>query len=428
MKRPSLVSLQLYATLLAFLTLAILGMHVSTLNAGQARDLPWALMLVFAVLTGLAGYFTLPLSRRTKIVVDSSVVFASILLFPPPWSALVPALGTLGKHLFTRRKVLDLSVNVSVKFLEAWGAQQVYLALGGTLPPRFSDPALVTALLGAGIAFLTLDRVLVYTAVALAQGMWPHQVLPSMWTRALREDAALVLLGVLTALVVDVQPWALGLTVIPIALVYLSLRNSLRLEVLTLEAVEQMADVIDRRDPYTAGHSRRVAELAERIAIEMGLPMEEVSAIRAAARVHDLGKIAIDASVLNKPGRLSDAEWEAMKQHPIIGAEIISRFPEFARGADYVRYHHERWDGQGYPYGLRGEEIPLGARIIAVADAFDAMRTDRPYRRALTLDVVIEELKKGAGKQWDPQVVEAFLRVLEADKAQNGEVGVPVPA
>ncbi|NPA91049.1 MAG: HD-GYP domain-containing protein [Chloroflexi bacterium] len=216
------------------------------------------------------------------------------------------------------------------------------------------------------------------------------------------------------------------LTTIPVALVYLSLRNSLRLQVLTRDAVEKMADVIDRRDPYTAGHSIRVADLAARIAIEMGLPWEEVETIRAAARVHDLGKIEIDSIVLNKPGRLDDREWELMRRHPIVGAEIISRFPEFARGADYIRYHHERWDGKGYPYGLKGEEIPLGARIIAVADSYDAMTTDRPYRRALSRDVVVAELKRGAGVQWDPRVVAAFLRVLGEEESQSGTDAIPV--
>ena len=116
-----------------------------------------------------------------------------------------------------------------------------------------------------------------------------------------------------------------------------------------------------------------------------------------------------------------------MRRHPLVGAEIISRFPEFARGADYIRYHHERWDGKGYPYGLRGEEIPLGARIIAVADSYDAMTTDRPYRRALSRDVVMAELKRGAGVQWDPDVVAAFLRILGDETPSGSEDAVTVP-
>ena len=189
-----------------------------------------------------------------------------------------------------------------------------------------------------------------------------------------------------------------------------------------------MADVIDHRDPYTAGHSIRVSELATRIAQEMGLPWDEVQLIRAAARVHDLGKIEIDGNVLRKPGHFDDREWELMRRHPIVGAEIIARFPEFARGADYIRYHHERWDGQGYPYGLKGEEIPLGARIIAVADSYDAMATDRPYRKALSTDVIRRELARGAGVQWDPEVVAAFFRVMGWDEETAAPEGIPALA
>lgn len=426
MRRPPARSVQIYAVILVSISAAIVT--ITWRRMPTLADQPWGLMAGLTVLTAFAGYFSLRLSQRTKVVVDSSFVFASALLFPPPWSGLVPAAGTAARLIFVRPHALDMAVNVSVKFLEAWAAQQVYLALGGTLPPRFSDPWVALPLAAAGVTFLFFDRLLVLSAVSLHRGMWPHQVLPSQWRRVLREDVALILLGILTALVVEVQPWALLLTVIPIGLVYISLRNSLQLEALTLAAVEQMADVIDRRDPYTADHSRRVAELAEQIAIEMGLPADEVSAIRAAARVHDLGKIALDAALLNKQGKLSPEEWEAIRQHPLVGAEIASRFPEFARGADYIRYHHERWDGQGYPFGLRGEEIPLGARIIAVADAFDAMTTDRPYRPALTLDVVMEELKKGAGHQWDPEVVAALLRILEGKRHRRDTLQAAVPA
>lgn len=412
----------------AIVLLSIVGGMSIVLWGGRPPTLSGALLMtILVVLTAAAGYFPLPISKRTEVVVDTSLVFASGLLFPPPWAGFVTALGTLINLLAFRRGILDLSINTSVKFIEITVAQIVYLSLGGTIPPAFQESYVVVPLLGAMVTYMLLDRVLIATAVALFQGVDLGQVLFSNWTRAFKEDLALLLLGILTAMVVEVQAWALALTVVPVVLVYIALRNSLRLELLTLEAVEQMADVIDRRDPYTAGHSRRVADLAEKIAMAMGLPMEEVQAVRAAARVHDLGKIAIDASILNKPTRLTDEEWQAMRQHPVIGAEIIARFPEFARGADYVRYHHERWDGKGYPFGLRGEEIPLGARIIAVADTFDAMTTDRPYRKALTLDVVVEEFKRGAGVQWDADVVEAFLRVVGHTKTEKKQARSPLP-
>ncbi|HIQ04728.1 MAG TPA: HD-GYP domain-containing protein [Anaerolineae bacterium] len=223
---------------------------------------------------------------------------------------------------------------------------------------------------------------------------------------------ALILLGLVTAITVNLYPWTIGLTVISIAMVYISLRNSLRMSQLTREAVESLADVIDRRDPYTFGHSQRVAEITQQLASTMGLSWEQVLQISAAARVHDLGKIEIDASILRKPGKLNGEEWELMRRHPIAGSEIASKFPDFSVGTSFIRHHHERWDGHGYPDGLQGTSIPLGARIIAVADAYDAMASDRPYRRALTQDVIERELERGAGRQWDPDVVDAMLRLL----------------
>src|SRR5205814_1252319 len=151
----------------------------------------------------------------------------------------------------------------------------------------------------------------------------------------------------------------------------------------TLDAVEALADVVDLRDPYTHAHSQRVAGYAAEIARRMQLPAEEVENIRLAARVHDLGKIGVPDHILRKPGPLSDEEWLEMRKHTEVGAELVSKFPEYRRGRELIWCHHERVDGQGYPRALAGMQVPIGARIIAVADAWDAMTSDRPYRQAM---------------------------------------------
>jgi HD-GYP domain-containing protein (c-di-GMP phosphodiesterase class II) len=144
------------------------------------------------------------------------------------------------------------------------------------------------------------------------------------------------------------------------------------------------------------------------------LTAEEADAIEDAGNVHDLGKVAIDPAVLLKPGKLTDPEWEEMKRHPVYGAEVLSRFASYRSGIPLVRGHHESWDGTGYPDGIRGTEIPLGARILAVADTFDALTSDRPYRPGMGLDRAVGILRDGAGSQWDPEIVAALLRVLDA--------------
>ncbi len=384
-----------------------------------------AMLFIFLI---LAQYYPLAISFNVKIVVQTSIIYAAILLLPLPWSALIIGAGVLLGHELSRRPHLDGIINGGIAMLASESAQISFVTVGGHIPPSHIDIKEALALILAAVVLFIVERWLVAVSVAIYAHSRPWSVFRSIWYEALREEIALFLLGFLTVLVVQIHLWAIFLTAVPIALVYISLRNSLQLRVLTRDAVEKMADVIDHRDPYTAGHSIRVAELATRIAQEMGLPWEEIQLIRAAARVHDLGKIEIDSNVLRKPGRFDDREWELMRRHPIVGAEIISRFPEFARGADYIRYHHERWDGRGYPYGLKGEEIPLGARIIAVADAYDAMATDRPYRKALSTDVIRRELERGAGVQWDPKVVIAFFRVMGWDEETTAPEGIPALA
>jgi HD-GYP domain-containing protein (c-di-GMP phosphodiesterase class II) len=177
--------------------------------------------------------------------------------------------------------------------------------------------------------------------------------------------------------------------------------------------LESMADTIDLRDPYTGGHSQRVAEMTAGILRAMDMSGPEVELIVSAARVHDIGKIGVPDYILNKPGRLTLEEEAIMNTHPDRGADLLQRYPDFARGAEIIRHHHESWDGTGYPQGLKATGIPFGARVIAVADSYDAMTSDRPYRKAMPQAKAALILHEGRGKQWDPQIVDAFLQSIE---------------
>jgi HD-GYP domain-containing protein (c-di-GMP phosphodiesterase class II) len=191
------------------------------------------------------------------------------------------------------------------------------------------------------------------------------------------------------------------------------LRAGIALEAQTRLALEDLADVIDLRDHYTFEHSRRVAELARLTARRLRLEPGLVELITTAGRMHDLGKIGVRSSVLMKPGALTPAEWQEMRAHPDVGARLLGRFPTFARGQALVRAHHERFDGTGYPLGLRGEQIPLGARVITVADAWDALTSPRAYRAAMDLDDARAVMKGGRGTQFDPVILDSFLSVLD---------------
>ena len=192
---------------------------------------------------------------------------------------------------------------------------------------------------------------------------------------------------------------------------------------LFLETIKTLAAAIDAKDPYTHGHSERVSSFSMAISRHLGLGQEEVFRVHIAAILHDVGKLGIRESILNKPGGLSDEEFDIMRQHPSIGAQIMSPIRMLKDIIPGIRNHHETWNGKGYPDQLKGEEIPMVARIIGIADTFDAMTTTRPYQQAMTLDYVLDKMRSMSGTRFDPVVIDAFIAAVEA-----GDITPPAPS
>ncbi len=186
-----------------------------------------------------------------------------------------------------------------------------------------------------------------------------------------------------------------------------------------IQSMKTFTNFIDTKDPYTRGHSIRVAFYTKKIAQKMDFDEEELYNIYYVALLHDVGKINIPDEILNKPGKLTQEEMDIIKTHTSNGASMLKDFSSIPCIVEGAHYHHERYDGNGYPVGLKGEEIPLIARIIGVADAFDAMNSDRCYRKALSKDKIISELKEGLGKQFDPEIVKIMLDLIENDAFKN---------
>jgi len=179
------------------------------------------------------------------------------------------------------------------------------------------------------------------------------------------------------------------------------------------EMEDSLITALEAKDIYTQGHSKRVYKLVSNIVDKMGLNENEAEKIKTAAKLHDIGKIGINDDILNKPTKLTEEEFAVIMDHPVMGYEIIKKIKAMGDIAKIIRHHHERYDGNGYPDGLKGENIPLGSRIIAIADSFDAMTSKRAYRNSFTMAQAIEELRKNAGKQFDPALVEVFASVIE---------------
>lgn len=211
-----------------------------------------------------------------------------------------------------------------------------------------------------------------------------------------------------------------------------SLEDTVALAVLTLEntglqrnAARSLTEVatvlsalIESRDAYTESHCVALAEYSVGVAIRLGLESDRLTVLNLAGHMHDIGKVSVPDAVLLKPGPLTDDEFAVMQSHASIGEEVLTRIRAFSEVAPVVGQHHERFDGDGYPRGLKGEDIILEARILAVADAFDAMTSSRPYRRALSEDVALEEISTGGGTQFDPEIAQVFLHYLEGEQAQ----------
>lgn len=198
-------------------------------------------------------------------------------------------------------------------------------------------------------------------------------------------------------------------------------RQYIEIQLMFNGMIQSLVSALDAKDSYTSGHSSRVANIAVMIAEKLEYDPEGIKRIRMAGILHDIGKIGVDDAVLQKPGQLTEEEFEQIKQHPVLGYDILKEIKLFRKILPAVRHHHEAWDGSGYPDGLSGDGIPRDAQVLAVADAFDAMTSDRPYRTSIPVERVIDTLSKGRGKQWAADVVEALFdtEAIEDAKERN---------
>src|SRR6266540_3178666 len=201
-------------------------------------------------------------------------------------------------------------------------------------------------------------------------------------------------------------------------------RETAELSRIHFATAEALATAIDAKDQTTHCHVRRVQIYAAGLGEVLGLSLQEIAALKAGALLHDIGKLAVPAHIINKPGRLTPAEFEKMKIHTTVGAQILSRIDFPYPVTPIVRHHHEQWDGMGYPDGLKGEQIPITARIISVVDCFDSVREDRPFRRGMTRDEAIALLLRGSGTHFDPEVVDKFIKHLPQFESRIGSLGL----
>ena len=390
-----------------------------------APQVTWLDAIVFFGLAALSESWYVGTSKESGMSLSFTVHFAAAVLFGPAFAIMIAAGGLVITDGFIRRAPpVRTAFNIAQMGVAVGLCGVVYAALSAPGPVNLVTDAL--ALAAAAAVYLIVNDTMVAVVLSV-HGRSFFQEWRLSYKDILLPYASMAPLGALAAYCYQSAPVSL-LYFLPLVLVvYEGFKLFVSLQRETDHALVALADSIDRRDQYTSQHSVRVARYVEDTARALGLPPREVDLMVAAARVHDLGKISTDNRLLLKPTGLTPEERRVLESHAVEGDEIAGKFSMFHQGRRYIRHHHERWDGTGYPDGLSGTQIPLGARLINVADAYDAMTTDRPYRKAMSREAAVMELLHCAGTQFDPTAVRAFIEALDstdADLSQSAMDGV----
>ena len=386
----------------------------------------WFLVAALAVLSGL---FTIKVpSIPATISVSETFVFTTVLIFGTPAATVTVALEALIMSSWRhRREFHKVLFNATEPTLSIWIASTLFFQLiegpvgnvGAPDIPRLLGPMAVLC-----ISYFLLNSWLTAVAVGLAtnsavSAVWNHH----FWWLCLNYFVAASVALIIVQNSTSVGFTTLGIILPILIITYLTMKAAMgrlhdaqkhvaETERLYMSTIESLAMAIDAKDQVTHGHIRRVQSLAVGLAKALGLKDPVLlKAIAASALLHDMGKLAVPEHILNKPGKLTESEFERMKLHSSIGAEILSSIDFPYPVVPIVRHHHENWDGKGYPDGLSGANIPIGARILSVVDCFDALTSDRPYRRKLADSEALRILEERRGTMYDPLIVDTFLRV-----------------
>ena len=383
----------------------------------------------FLGLAILVGMHPVRLPRGATTTVGFAVDYACLLLFGPAVAAWIGVLSFL--VLLRRSPWLRQMFNQGHVVLAFAGAGLVYQSLGGEYVEPSSGVALGSmgvALVGGVVAYFMVSSLL----ISVAMGLWEKRSVMGMWVVSFRWAAprylALAPFGLLMTMVYQTEGLgvvAVALFLVPLVGARYAFQGAMEMLEVHRETVHALSNALEAYDPYTRNHSELVTRYGVLLGRELGLSGPRLEGLEWACRLHDIGKCRQDwESIIRKPGKPSDQEWEVIRQHPVEGSRLAERmeFLPHTTGevAQIVRAHHERLDGSGYPDGVLGDTIPLEARILGVADAFEAMTARRAYQRRRSVDKAIEEMRRCAGQQFDVQVVEALARLWERGELEVG--------
>jgi putative nucleotidyltransferase with HDIG domain len=375
----------------------------------------WGIVLFLGLLGFLIETLAFAMPILGSVSLSFSVVLAAALYSGPLGGAVVGiACSLIPRELKEHKPLLNIGFNAAQLALSGLAAGVIYLSAGGVLWGSASFDRAVDNLLptvASAVGFFALNATMVAVAIALMTGMSLGGVLRQQNLASyLTSFLVLALMGlVLVELIRVATVFSVLLLVLPFGLARETFQVYLELSEAYTDTVRSLITALEAKDLYTRGHSERVARYSRAIAQALGMSKAEVERIEISALMHDIGKVGIGKGILSKPGKLSAEEVREIRSHPATGMTILSDLRVLSDLSRIVVAHHERWDGSGYPKGLSGDAIPFESRILAVADAYDAMTSNRPYRSALSRQEAVDEVRSGSGIQFDAAVVAAFM-------------------
>lgn len=397
------------------LTIAIFFYNYMVLNL----PIPSLKMLIFwTILTVIVESLLIPLPNNTiGVSVGYAINLASIIVGGPLLGTTTAFLGVLFRvpkikgrgfihalNLPLYKTVFNISQSIIVTSLIGY----IYILTGGKVGEFSSIPTIIILLSG-----VVLNTIIISGFLSIAN----KQNFINIWITNIKgvfpSAIAVGTIGIIIAL--SFIGYGYGAVILffgPLLLARFSFKLYIEMRNIYISTIEAFNSALEAKDPYTYGHASRVEEYSVKLGQAHGLSNDKIQNLKNAAILHDIGKIGIKDNILNKAGKLTQEEFREIMTHPTIGADIIKKVDFLEKISDTIRYHHEKYNGEGYPEGLKGEEIPIEACILAIADCYDAMTSDRPYRKALTSDEALEEIKRNAGTQFHPELAEKFIEII----------------
>lgn len=413
---------KLHSSLKKYISIiCILAITVFMLLITNYYMFDFKLLFFFSVFSIIAESLAILLPKIGAVSVGFAISLAAVLIGGPLISSLVTAMGVVFRvlkipgrgyaHLFNT-PIYKTIFNASQSIIVTGLTGIAYIKAGGVIGQNNFIAKPLPVLLAIAV-YIFLNTVIMAELMSILSG----ENFIKMWIKNIKgtipNTTAVGTLGIIIALAyISYGPFAVIIFFGPLLLARYSFKLYMDMRHVYMETIQALTNAMEAKDAYTRGHAERVGNYAVKLAKALNLSDKKIENIKNAAILHDIGKIGIDDQILKKPGKLTDEEYKKIKEHPSIGAEILKGVNFLKEVSDIVKHHHERYDGKGYPDGLKGDETPVEAAILSIADVYDAMTSDRPYRKALTKEEALNEIEKNAGIQFNPELAKMFVKVM----------------